>query len=159
MKIKLSHNIEIADVTPSQRRKIVNQFTFANPAYAEALKFGRSVYAIDQEITLYDEANAGLLLPIGSLSWLINTFNPEVIDLRASVPVPTVFNGELRPYQERFIASALSHTHGVMVAETGQVKPYRLSPWLHAYNNGRWYWSKVKTLPNNGNGRSNNSPG
>lgn len=122
MNIKLSHNIEIADFTPSQRRKIVNQFTFANPAYAEALKFGRSVYAIDQEITLYDEANTGLLLPIGSLSWLINTFNPEVIDLRASVPVPTVFNGELRPYQERFIASALSHTHGVMVAETGAGK-------------------------------------
>ncbi|WP_269844754.1 hypothetical protein [Methyloprofundus sedimenti] len=43
MKITLSNKIEIK-TTPDNERKIIDQFTFDNPKYQNALDFGRSTY-------------------------------------------------------------------------------------------------------------------
>ncbi|MEQ1635437.1 MAG: DEAD/DEAH box helicase [Methylococcales bacterium] len=123
MNITLSNQIEITGpVGQDEHQIITHQFTSINPAFQEALKFGRSVRNIDRTLKLFTEIEAGLVLPIGALAWLLQTFRPDVTDLRATVPAFINFNGELRLYQERFIKLAMQHSNGVMVAATGAGK-------------------------------------
>ena len=122
MNLTLSNKVAITDYSPKEHQAIVHKFTFANPAHAEALSFGRSTYNIDRTICLVDEGNDALALPIGALAWLLETFSPDVTDNRATVAAVISFNGELRLYQERFIKLSMQHTHGVMVAATGSGK-------------------------------------
>ncbi|MCX7087960.1 MAG: DEAD/DEAH box helicase [Methylococcales bacterium] len=122
MNITIKNTIKITDYSPKEHQAIVHKFTFANPAHAEALRFGRSVYNIDRTICLVDEGNDTLALPIGALAWLLETFSPDVTDNRTTVAASISFNGDLRLYQERFIKLSMQHTHGVMVAATGSGK-------------------------------------
>ena len=121
MKITLKNQITISG-SPEEIRRVKDQFTFANPKYAEALKFSRSVRAIDRNIELYKQINNNLIVPSGTLNYLLQTFNPEVIDQRNTVDVLIPFIGSLRPYQERFINIAINAKGGVMVAATGAGK-------------------------------------
>jgi len=121
MKLILSNTITI-ETTPAIKKQITKQFTFANPKYQEAKKFGRGTYGIDRQICLIEKIDSKLIAPIGTLNYLLQEFSPEVIDQRATVPVNVIFTGALRPYQETFIADALKAEGGQMVALTGSGK-------------------------------------
>jgi len=121
MKITLSNQIEI-QTTPDNEKQIIEQFTFDNPKYQDALSFGRSARNIPKEICLIKEGYGVLLAPMGLLDYLLQTFKPEVIDQRATVTTNIPFSGKLRPYQEQFIDNAIIANSGVMVAATGAGK-------------------------------------
>lgn len=107
MKIILSNQIEI-QTTLNHEGQIIEQFTFDNPKYKEALQFGRSTYGIDKEICLIERTeNNQLIAPSGIYDYLLQVFKPEVIEGRKTVPVNIPFNGTLRPYQGSFIGRAI----------------------------------------------------
>ena len=56
---------------------------------------------------------------MGILDYLLQTFNPEVIDQHTTEQVTIPFTGTLRPYQETFVDNAIVAKGGVMVAATG----------------------------------------
>lgn len=122
MKITLSNKIGI-HTTPDNEQQIIEQFTFANPKFQDANNFGRSTRGIDQTICLIDFSEDGAVIaPLGLLDYLVQTFNPEVIDQRNTVTATIPFAGTLRPYQENFVDDALIAKGGVMVAATGAGK-------------------------------------
>jgi superfamily II DNA or RNA helicase len=97
-----------------------------NPAYAEALRFGRSVRMIPREIQLCKRVGNTWIVPIGLLDEILDEMPyAEVDDQRNLCPVTIPFTGSLRDYQEQFISDALADFyggHGVMVAATGSGK-------------------------------------
>jgi len=121
MKITLSNKIEI-QTTPAIEKQVIKQFTFANPKYQAANDFGRSTRGIDRTIRLCDQVEKKIIAPLGILDYLLQTFNPEVIDQRGTVEVKIPFTGELRAYQETFVQDAINAKGGVMVAATGAGK-------------------------------------
>jgi len=131
MKILLKNKIEIQkslelpignSISPTNEQKIIKQFTFANPKYQDALDFNRSTYDIKQYIKLIEYSENGLIAPLGILDYLLQTFNPEVIDQRQSIKAIIPFAGTLRPYQEQFINDAINAGGGQMIAATGSGK-------------------------------------
>ena len=121
MKIKLTNKIEI--ITDDEtKNEIIKQFTFANPKYAEAEKFGRSVYSLDENIGLVDEEDLGLIAPMGILNYLLEHYAPEIIDNRNTNKQKIPFTGNLRPYQVQFVKDAIQQKGGQMVAATGSGK-------------------------------------
>ena len=121
MKLKLSNQIEIF-TTLDIEKELIQQFTFVNPKYNDAISFSRSTRGIDRQISLIENTDNGLMAPMGTLDYLLETYRPEVIDQRTAVEVNIPFTGTLRPYQEQFIDNALNHTIGLLVAATGSGK-------------------------------------
>ena len=121
MKIRLSNQIEI-NTTEENEGLIIERFTFENPKYQDALQFGRSVRGVDKQICLMGLVDNRLCAPMGILDYLLQTFNPEVIDERYTVTVNIPFTGTLRPYQETFVDKAINAEGGQMVAATGSGK-------------------------------------
>ena len=121
MKITLRNYIEI-ETTEENEGQIIERFTFDNPKYNDALQFGRSTYDIDRQICLLGLIDNMLCAPIGTLDYLLENFNPEVLDQRTTVSVQIPFTGTLRPYQDDFIVKALNDKGGQMVAATGSGK-------------------------------------
>jgi len=121
MKIILSNHIEI-QASSEIENHLIEQFTFFNPKYESALSFGRSTYNIEQTISLIEQVEEQLLAPIGVLNYLLQNFNPEVIDQRQQLTVDISFLGELRAYQEQFVADAIKAGGGQCIAATGSGK-------------------------------------
>lgn len=121
MKIKLTNQIEIF-TTLVIEKQLIDQFTFANPKYHEAISFSRSTRGIDKQISLIESTDNSLIAPMGILGYLLEKFSPEVEDLRITQQAEISFSGALRPYQEDFISDALNHTIGMLVAATGSGK-------------------------------------
>ncbi len=121
MKITLSNQIKI-QTTPDIEKQIIEQFTFANPKYQDAINFNRSTRGIDRDICLCNPVENKLIAPMGLLNYLLQNFTPEVIDQRTMVETHIPFTGELRPYQAQFVDDAIIAKGGVMVAATGAGK-------------------------------------
>jgi len=121
MKILLKNQIEI-QTTHDNEKQLIKKFTFANPIYQDALDFNRSTYDVDQHIKLIEHSEHGLIAPIGILDYLLQTFNPEIQDNRATVSATIPFTGTLRPYQEQFINEAIQAGGGQCIAATGSGK-------------------------------------
>lgn len=122
MKIRLNQQIEI-EASVATEQAITTQLTFNNPKHNEALKFGRSTRGLDPQISLISHSESGkFFVPIGALDYLLQAFNPEVMDERNTAPVDISFTGTLRGYQEEFISNAINAGGGQMVAATGSGK-------------------------------------
>lgn len=122
MKIRLNQQIEI-EASVANEQAITAQLTFNNPKHNEALQFGRSTRGLDPQISLISHSESGkFLAPMGALDYLLQTFNPDVIDERNTAPVDISFTGTLRGYQEQFIGNAINAGGGQMVAATGSGK-------------------------------------
>ncbi|MEE9339941.1 MAG: DEAD/DEAH box helicase [Methylococcaceae bacterium] len=122
MKIILKSKIEIQSNSENEQQ-IIDKFTFNNPKYQNAISFGRSTRRIDKQICLIEKSNnAALHAPLGTLDYLVEMFNPEIIDNRFESLVEIPFVGILRKYQESFIDKAIDKKGGLMVAATGSGK-------------------------------------
>lgn len=122
MNIHLTNKIFISDLTAEERLSIIQAFTFENPKYKEAVQFGRYARSIPKTLELFDWHEACLVVPIGALEYLLQNFNPDVIDHRNTVAVEIPFQCELRPYQKNFVHDAINASCGQMIAPTGSGK-------------------------------------
>ncbi|WP_432741571.1 DEAD/DEAH box helicase family protein [Methylobacter sp. G7] len=146
MKITLKNHIEITDIDEQEQELIEMLCTHDNPKFEEAKKQGRYTGKILREIKTFSRVDDGLVVPIGTLSWLETGLYdnepttrekqddgfipdlshwPEIDDQRNSHPVTIPFMGELRPYQEAFVQNLINAeggVGGVGVAATGAGK-------------------------------------
>ncbi len=111
-------------------RQAMVENTFINPAYAEALKTGRSTRSVSKELTLYQLLPGKILFPRG--------YGYRLHDLAVSLGLPITWTDlrvvisaaypqkisdiAWRAYQLRAIDSALAGTQGVIVSPTGSGK-------------------------------------
>jgi superfamily II DNA or RNA helicase len=126
MKLTLKNQITITtpiQFSEAENRAIESIGVHNNPAYAEALRFGRSVRMIPKEIQLCKRVGNTWIVPIGLLDEILDEMPyAEVDDRRKPCPVTIPFTGSLRDYQEQFISDAMDFKSGVMVAATGSGK-------------------------------------
>lgn len=127
MKLTLTNQIEITDISDFEQELIELSCTHTNPKFAEAQRQGYSTRSIPRLIRLFERTEHGLTVPSGLLDELRDgvfdeSNTPEIDDQRNSHPVVIPFTGQLRGYQERFITEAIDAQGGVMVAATGAGK-------------------------------------
>lgn len=128
MKTTISDKIYITNLPPLHMAKIKTQLTRNNPAYWQAVTFGRSTASIPRTITLYWEIFGGIAVPRGiKLDSLLTACNADIHglvinDQTHTHPVSIVSNIKPRPYQEDAIQKAIAAGGGVIVAPTGSGK-------------------------------------
>jgi superfamily II DNA or RNA helicase len=122
LRLNLTNHIEvIADAVVLE--KIEADCIYKNPKHSEALRMGYSARKIPKLINLSTQTETGLIVPIGMLNTLVLQYpDAEIIDKRTTVPVQIPFNGQLRNYQQKFVADAILADGGVLVAATGAGK-------------------------------------
>ena len=118
MKATLSDKIYLSELSRTETGEIKKALTFINPKFNEAIKFNRSTWNTPRTLELFEEVDAGLIVPRGFRMLT----NANVQDERNSNPVeiPSVIKPRL--YQERVIRLALTYGGGVVVAPTGSGK-------------------------------------
>jgi len=107
---------------------IKKTMTLSNPAYQQAVQYGRYADHLDPFIELWKEIPGGVAVPRG---WGVHCLDllrrhgiePEIIDnKRVLPPVDLNFQGTLRDYQEQAVAEVLRRHFGVLEAATGSGK-------------------------------------
>jgi len=127
--IHLSGTLKLTDASPELAELVLSANTYSNPAYAEALRVGRSVWRVPAEICTYRddrECDGNIVLPRGYLSELL-TLLPKGTPLedgrtQAKVPFPEFQGVTLRPYQKKVVVAASKAEQGVICAPTGSGK-------------------------------------
>jgi len=84
MKVKIDSMLTISNATQEQLNKIIQDNTYKNPEYQNAINMNRSTYKIDRYIKTYTFDGSDLIVPRGYLHEL-----PEhqVTDNTTTVPV------------------------------------------------------------------------
>lgn len=123
MKITLSNKLKVTDLADHEKKEIEKLCTHPNPKHAEAVCQGYYAGNIPKETNLAQQIEGGLIVPIG-LFYRALWLNMAAIidDQRNRHSVTILFTGQLRDYQEQFIAEAIESQGGVMVAATGAGK-------------------------------------
>jgi len=118
MKATLSDKYHLTDLSRSEANEIKKSLTFSNPKFNEAIKFNRSTWNTPRTLELFEEVDAGLIVPRGfkiPVSAIVKddtNSNP--------VEIPSIIKPRL--YQERVIRLAFTYGGGVVVAPTGSGK-------------------------------------
>jgi superfamily II DNA or RNA helicase len=134
MKIIIDSVLTLSELTDEQYHAIVQQNTFNNPEYQQALDMGRRTWGIDESITTYElQQENTLVVPRGYLSILltdndikdmVNDAVHEWIDHRvhASIIFQSLDGIILREYQRNAVAQALEYEQGIIQSGTGSGK-------------------------------------
>jgi superfamily II DNA or RNA helicase len=106
----------------------MEQLTFDNPKYEEAVKQGRYLRNIEPEIKLYQSLPTGIVIPRGYLqivedSMVGNGLGLSIKDNRVlNSPISLKSNIVLRPYQAQAKFDLFSHPNGMLVAPAASGK-------------------------------------
>ena len=105
MQISIGNNIALIDIPTDMKNWFVQQLTFSNPKYEEALDRGRYVGNIDKFIYMFKTLPNGIIIPRGWLqvverSLLNKGYGAKIQDHRVlHDPISVASNILLRPYQ------------------------------------------------------------
>jgi len=121
MKVTIDSMLIIRDITPEQQAIILNDNTYPNPAYNQAIEMGYRTWKIDKEITTYQNEEGCIIVPRGYLHKLPDH---ELINNRTTIDgnIPPLKDITLRKYQTKSINDALEHEQGIIQAGTGSGK-------------------------------------
>lgn len=128
MKITLTHELKIEDIHLSLLAGLKQKLTIKNPAYVEALKFGRGTWDIPETLSYYEEEPGSLTVPRGMTGYVVRQCNHlgirySLADHRRSLPeVHFELMGDLRPYQKEAVQEMMRKDFGVLEAPTGSGK-------------------------------------
>ena len=128
MKLIIDSSLKLLDAPKDVTDWFIEQLTFTNPKFEEAMKYGRYTNNIRQYIKLYRRLPNGLVLPRGFLqiiedSMIGQGLNISIQDNRIlTPPIAVQSNIKLRPYQRDAKFNLLSHPNGVLVAPAGSGK-------------------------------------
>jgi superfamily II DNA or RNA helicase len=128
MQLIIDSSLRLLNVPRDITSWFIEQLTFSNPKFEEAMRYGRYVNNIDPHIKLYKELPNGLTLPRGYLQIVEDSIigqglNVSIKDNRILAPPITVAsNIKLRPYQRNAKFDLLSHPNGMLVAPAGSGK-------------------------------------
>ncbi|WP_031485171.1 DEAD/DEAH box helicase [Maridesulfovibrio frigidus] len=129
MLINISKDLTLSDIPSALVDEIKESLTLMNPAFVNAMKYGRNARRIKKHIKMYTGDSKGRLhCPRGfgiELHKLAKEAGEDIIyedNRRELEPVDFVFKGELRPYQQEALQSFSLPTQGVLEAGTGAGK-------------------------------------
>lgn len=118
----------LGDIPEALRRSIIDRIRFENPAYRNAVKYGRNTHGLEQWLWIGYRIDGGLKLPRGLGSWLVTELQksgiPYTMDDHRVRGDPAVFrsNIETRAYQEAAVQAAIHQRGGVLEAPCGSGK-------------------------------------
>jgi len=110
------------------KRELKKDLSFPNPAYEDALNFGRTTRGVPSKIRLYEEVNGLFEIPRGAwetLSVILNTHKIEIEVVDNTVkfdPSTSPKDLKLRDYQVPWVDNMLKSTQGMGVAPPGAGK-------------------------------------
>lgn len=128
MRISIGNTITLTDISQETKQWFIDNLTFINPKYQEALDHGRSVRFIEKHILMYTSIPNGIVVPRGMLQIIKNNFlgkgyDIELSDLRVLLePVDVKSNISLRSYQAAAKLDMLKQSNGILVAPAGSGK-------------------------------------
>lgn len=128
MKIIIDNQLHLFGIPPDLRQYFVENLTFRNPKYDEAVDNGRSTRGIPKTLELYKPGPNGISIPRGYLQIVEECLigqglNIEIQDNRIIRP-PVEVNSQirLRPYQAKAKFDLLVHPNGILVAPAASGK-------------------------------------
>lgn len=128
MRLVIDNQLSLTDIPKEISDWFVDQLTFDNPQYTEAVNQGRYLRGIEPHIYLYKKLPTGIRVPRGYLQAVEEVligqgYNLEIRDNRILFP-PKKINStiELYGYQSEAKSDLLSHPQGMLIAPAGSGK-------------------------------------
>jgi superfamily II DNA or RNA helicase len=128
MKLIIDNQLTLLNVPSDIKDWFVEQLTFSNPKFEEAVKFGRYIADIPQHLFMYKSLPNGIVIPRGYLQIVEDTMIGQglgltVVDNRVLTPPVGVKSSiKLRPYQKNAKFDLLGHPNGMLVAPAASGK-------------------------------------
>ena len=129
LNITIKNCLRLTSVPLQLRENLIERLKFPNPKYIENSRMGRWNRGVPRELRFYHKVRGGgLVIPRGYIRHLVNLCRSEAIkydidDRRRSLPVTNfLFNGNLRPFQQRAVDHMLSKEFGTLSSPTGSGK-------------------------------------
>jgi superfamily II DNA or RNA helicase len=125
MKIIISNNIKISDITKEEREVLRRDLTIPNTEYFNNIQFGRPVDGIDKYVVQYSEENENAIVPRGYLYNIVYRFGmPDSIEDNTAhfEPIQIPSKIKLKPLQIPWVEGLLKHRQGFGVAPPGSGK-------------------------------------
>jgi superfamily II DNA or RNA helicase len=128
LRISINNNIALTDIPPEMKSWFIQNLTFDNPKYLEALNHGRYTGNIEKYISMYTSLPTGIIIPRGWLqlverSFINKGYDVDLHDSRILLePVDVKSAISLRSYQAPAKFDLLRHPNGILVAPAGSGK-------------------------------------
>ncbi len=129
MIVLLRHNLLLKDPPEDLRRLVIKRLTLLNPRWIENQRMGRYNFKTPKELKFFSRtASGGLVIPRGYMRQLI--VHCRELDVALSLddrrrrlpPVPFLFSGQLKGFQQTAVDSMLAKDFGTLSAPTGSGK-------------------------------------
>jgi len=128
MRLIIDSQITLLDIPDDIKSWFIEQLTFNNPKFEEAVKQGRYLKNLKPTIELYKSLPAGIVVPRGYLqiiedSMIGHGLYMSIQDNRVlNAPVPLKSNIKLRPYQAQAKFDLFGHPNGMLIAPAASGK-------------------------------------
>ena len=128
LRIVIGNNVSLTDITPEMKSWFIQNLTFNNPKYLEAIDRGRFTGNLEKYISMYTSLPTGIIIPRGWLqiveqSFIGKGYDVDLHDSRILLePIDIRSDISLRPYQVPAKFNLLKHPNGVLVAPAGSGK-------------------------------------
>ncbi|MDZ7597064.1 MAG: DEAD/DEAH box helicase family protein [Desulfobacterales bacterium] len=129
MIVLLRHNLLLKDPPEDLRRLVIKRLTLLNPRWIENQRMGRYNFKTPKELKFFSRtASGGLVIPRGYMRQLI--VHCRELDVALSLddrrrrlpPVPFLFSGQLKGFQQTAVDAMLAKDFGTLSAPTGSGK-------------------------------------
>jgi len=128
MKLIIDSQLTLTDIPEEFKLWFMEQLTFDNPVYLEAVKRGRYTRNIPEYLTSYRTLPNGIVVPRGYLQVIEDAFigqgyGVDIVDNRVlTAPIKTESSIKLFPYQAEAKYKILSHPNGMLIAPAASGK-------------------------------------
>jgi superfamily II DNA or RNA helicase len=128
VRVTINNQIDVHSPPALLERKLKKALSFPNPAYEDAISFGRTTRGVSKKIRLYDDLNGTFSIPRGS--WDVLTKALQEAKLASDVTDQSAVFDPVKPpkviqlweYQEPWVDNLLCARQGVGIAPPGAGK-------------------------------------
>ena len=126
--LRIDSQLTLTNIPEEFKQWFMEQLTFDNPVYLEAIKQGRSTYRVPPVLKMYRALPNGIVIPRGYLQIVEDAMIGQGYGLQIKdnrVLLPPIFTKpsiKLYSYQEEAKYLLLSHSNGMMVAPAASGK-------------------------------------
>jgi superfamily II DNA or RNA helicase len=128
MRLIIDSQLTLLNIPTDIKSWFIEQLTFSNPKFEEAVKQGRYLRNIEPEIKLYKSLPGGIVVPRGYLQIVEDSMVGQGLGLSIkdnrvlNPPISLKSNIILRPYQAQAKFDLFSHPNGMLVAPAASGK-------------------------------------
>jgi len=128
MRLIIDSQLTLLNISIDMKSWFIEQLTFSNPKFEEAVKQGRYLRNIEPEIKLYKSLPGGIVIPRGYLQIVEDSMVGQGLGLSIkdnrvlNSPISLKSNIILRPYQAQAKFDLFSHPNGMLIAPAASGK-------------------------------------